>query len=448
MTLQYTIAEAASMMNATPPDRGTDRIIAGVSTDTRTLAKGDLFFALAGDNYDGDTFVEEAFAKGAAGAVVQRPHETRPCIVVPNTLEALQQMAAAHTARQNARVIAITGSCGKTTSKDMIASVLASTYPVVKSEGNLNNEIGCPLSLLRITPETRYAIIEMGANHAGEITQLCRIARPAESTVTMVGPAHLEGFGGIEGVARAKSEIMEALPPDGCFYVNMDDPYCRAMGERFTGEKVRFGREGDVILESIIQVDENEMTLHIAPVGRIRLPLKVKAHAGGVLLAVAVGLRHGIEAFEAPLREACQNAARFTVLQIGGVTILDDSYNANPASMEAAIETLKNYNGAGKKIAILGAMFELGAAAAQLHYNLGELAARSDIACLVARGPNASDMVAGAQSAGLAQAYAFDSAEAAAAMARRIISPGDVVLVKGSRGMRMEEIIAKLRETV
>lgn len=412
------------------------------------LQRGALFFALSGGNYDGDAFVEEAFAKGAAGVVTHRVHESEPCLVVENPLAALQQLAGEHRQRSNATVIAITGSCGKTTSKDMVAALLGSKHRVVKTQGNLNNDIGCPLSLLGIGSDTEYAIIEMGANHTGEIAALCRIARPDESVVTLVAPAHLEGFGTIEDVARAKSEIVTGLSGTGCFYVNMDDPRCRAMAELHPGEKVYFGREGDVRLESILLTEEEEMALHIAPIGRIVLPLKVKAHASNILFAVAVGLRHGITEFEGPLREACANAARFKTVKAGGITILDDTYNANPASMTAAVEALKDQPGPGKRFAILGAMFELGDAAVQLHYELGELVARSGLAGLIARGPNAEDMVEGAQAAGLEQAYVFNSADAAAAMARRMISAGDIVLVKGSRGMHMEEVINKLRESL
>ncbi|MCK5863316.1 MAG: UDP-N-acetylmuramoyl-tripeptide--D-alanyl-D-alanine ligase [Candidatus Hydrogenedentes bacterium] len=448
MTLEYRIEEAASMMSAAVPVPGSESIITSISTDTRTIKRGALFFALSGANYDGDAFVEEAFSRGAVAAVTHKNHDMGTCIVVEEPLRALQELAAEHRARSNAQVIAITGSCGKTTSKDMIAALLGAQYSVVKTKGNLNNDIGCPLSLLRIMADTEFAVIEMGANHQKEIAHLCEIAKPDESAVTLVAAAHLEGFGSIEDIARAKSEIVTGLSPTGCFYVNMDDPRCRVMAELHPGEKVRFGKEGDVRLESIILTDEEEMTLNISPIGRLQLPLKVKAHASNVLLAVAVGLRHGITEFEAPLREACANAARFKTLRVGSITILDDTYNANPASMAAAVEALQDQPGTGRRLAILGAMFELGDAAAQLHYDLGALAAHSGLSGLIARGPNAEDMIEGAHDAGLEEAYVFNSVDAATAMARRMIAPGDIVLVKGSRGMRMEEVVHKLREFV
>lgn len=446
--MNYTLTEVASILGMPEPEQDGDVVITSVSTDTRTLQRGALFVALTGSNYDADAFVDHAFTKGAAAVITHRNHASGPCIVVEKPLAALQQFAHAHRQCCNAKVIAITGSCGKTTSKDMVAAVLGSRYEIIKTQGNLNNDIGCPLSLLRLESNTEYAIIEMGANHSGEIADLCRIACPDESAVTMVGPAHLEGFGTIEDVARAKSEIVTGLSGSGCFYVNMDDPQCRAMAVLHSGEKVRFGREGDVILESVLLTEEEEMALNIAPIGRIVLPLRVKAHASNVLLAVAVGLRHGIKEFEGPLREACANAERFKTVKLNNITILDDTYNANPASMAAAIEALSDQPGHGKRFAILGAMFELGEAAAQLHYELGELAARSGLSGLIARGPNAEDMVEGALAAGLQDAFVFNSVDAAAAMAQRMISPGDIVLVKGSRGMHMEEVIDKLRESI
>lgn len=445
MRLNYKLGEVAAMSGAGLATHDAETIISGVSTDTRTLQAGDIFFALRGERHDGDRFVKGAFAMGAAAAVTHTSHEDGPCLVVTDPLEALQRFAAMHRLRCEALVIAITGSCGKTTSKDMIAALLGEPPAVVKTPGNLNNEIGCPLSLLAIEGETRYAVIEMGANHSGEIARMCRMAQPRESAVTMVAPAHLEGFGSIENIARAKGEIMEALPPDGCFYINMDDPFCRAIGERFGGDKVRFGSQGDVVLEGLTFAENGEMVLTIAPIGRLRLPLRVRAHATNVLLAVAVGLRHGVSDFEGALRNACANMTRFRTLLMDGVTILDDTYNANPASMAAAFDTLKEQAG-GKKIAVLGSMFELGDAAPQLHRETGALAVQMGVRRLIALGPNAADMAAGARDAGLDAVDTPETHEEAAALLYTTMQPDGIVLIKGSRGMRMENIIEMLRE--
>lgn len=419
--------------------------ITGVSTDSRTVQPGDLFFALSGEKFDGDRFVDAAFAAGAAAAVTHAPHVTGPCLIHPNPLEALQLLAARHRDRCHARIIAITGSCGKTTSKDMTAALLSTHFPTVKTPGNLNNDIGCPLSLLRIESDTRFAIIEMGANHPGEIASLCRIARPVESAVTMVAPAHLEGFGSVERVAAAKSEILDALPADGCFYVNSDDPLCVKMSARHPGKKVLFGSHGDVRLESLRFDDSGEMVLSIYPIGRLRLPLAIRAHATNVLLAVAIGLQHGISEFEAPLREACRTASRFRVERISSWTFLDDTYNANPASMKAALEALADYPG-GRKIALLGSMFELGDSAAILHAETGAVAARLGIDWLWAIGPHAGDMVDGARAEGIGAAEVFETHEAMASAISARAAANDVILLKGSRGMKMETVLQLLRE--
>ena len=443
--MNYSLKEIAEMIGVAPPGSGAPIAVSGVSTDTRMLRAGEIFFALKGEHHDGDRFVQGAFDMGAAAAVTHRVHDAGPCLVAPDPLAALQRFAAAHRARCDARVIAITGSCGKTTSKDMAAAVLGEAPGVIKTQGNLNNEIGCPLSLLKITPETRFAVIEMGANHMGEIERMCHVARPDESAVTLVAPSHLEGFGSIENVARAKGEIMEALPPSGCFYVNMDDPWCRAMADGYSGEKIRYGHQGDVMLESLAFDEQGEMLLTIAPVGRLRLPLRVRAHAANVLLAIAIGLRHGITEFEEPLRKACANAARFKTMRLGDIILLDDSYNANPASMSAALDALADQTG-GARIAVLGSMFELGVAAPGLHHELGASVARRGLNRLVAMGPNAADMAAGAREAGLEAVDTPQCHEEAARLIASLAKPGDLALVKGSRGMRMETIIEMLRE--
>ncbi len=444
MSIDYTLAEIAGMLDADGPDRAETIRVTGVSTDTRTLQPGDLFFALSGDSHDGDRFVDTAFERGAAAAVTHTPHVSGPCLLQGHPLQALQRLAAAHRAKCSARVIALTGSCGKTTAKEMIASVLGTQYGVIKTPGNLNNDIGCPLSLLGITPQTQYAIIEMGANHTGEIAQLCRMARPNESAVTMVAPAHLEGFGDIGGVARAKAEIMEALPADGCFYVNADDPHCMEMAGKFPGDKVYFGKHGDVILESLHFDANGEMVLSVHPVGILRLPLAVRAHSTNVLLAVSVGLRHHITQFEAPLRAACEAAIRFKVLKLSPWVILDDTYNANPASMVAAIEALADFPGR-RKIAVLGDMFELGDASRRLHLEVGQAAARHGINWLLTLGEHAEAMAAAARATGIPDAAAYENHEAIAGALTRHAAEGDIILIKGSRGMKMETVIQSLR---
>lgn len=443
MSLSYTLEKAATMMGLSVAPTDTARAVTGVSTDTRSLAPGDLFFALQGDNFDGNTFIAEAFARGASAAVTTIQQTGGPCLVHPEPLQLLQRFAKEHRRQSPATVIAITGSCGKTTTKDFAAALLASQYAVTKTQGNLNNEIGCPLSLLHISSSTQYALIEVGANHRGEIAFLCDMAQPNESAITMIAPAHLEGFGSLDAVAQTKGEIVDALGDQGCFYVNVDDPHCVAMAMRHKGDKILLGSHGDVVLESLQFDESGEMLLTIHPIGTIRLPLVVKAHSTGVLFAVAMGLRHGISEFEGPLREACKNTARFKVLPFHDRVILDDSYNANPASMTAALQTLSDYPG-NKKIAVLGSMFELGDTSKDLHEEVGRSAGRLQIDRLFALGPDAAHLVSGARAEGLTDATAYESHDAIAEALRASFLPGDVLLLKGSRGMAMETIIGLL----
>jgi len=438
MGWQYTTGELARILAAPAPAQ--DIAFSSVATDTRTLKPGQLFFALSGEHFDANRFVPEALGKGAAAAVTSSPGQG-PRILVTNPLKALQTFAAAHRQRYPIPVLALTGSCGKTTAKDFAAALLATRYNVVKTQGNLNNDIGCPLSLLRIDGDTERTVIEMGANHVGEIAALCALTRPTESAVTMVAPAHLEGFGTLERVAEAKGEIAEGLDANGCFYVNNDNPWCVRIGERFAGQKVFFGTAGDVTLTACAFDDAGEMLLDIKPVGRLRLPLHVRALTVNVLLAIAVGLRHGIDLFEEPLRDACRSASRCRILRIGPLEVLDDSYNANPASMEAALETLAErarFNRSAARMAALGEMLELGEAAPALHRQLGEQAARHGVTHLFARGPNAREIVAAARAAGVSQAEAIHEHRLIAEAIHAHAQPGDTLLVKGSRGMKME----------
>jgi UDP-N-acetylmuramoyl-tripeptide--D-alanyl-D-alanine ligase len=446
MSWTCTLGELARAIGAPVPHNGAAaRTFSAVSTDTRSLRPGDVFFALSGENFDGNTFVPQAFEKGAVAAVCEQPVPGGLCVVAEEPVRRLQDFAAWHRTRCAANVIAITGSSGKTTAKDLVAALLASKYPVVKTQGNLNNDIGCPLSLLLMDENTRHAVIEMGANHAGEIAGLCRIARPDEAAVTIVAPAHLEGFGTIEGIARAKAEIVTGLARGGMFYVNVDNPWCLAMAARHDGPKMYFGAHGDVVLRSCAFDDAGEMVLDIDPVGVLRLPLAVRAHATNVLLAVAVAMRHGIVEIEGPLRAACAALSRFKTLAVGPLTVLDDSYNANPASMTAALEALADRRVDGARMAVLGEMLELGAAARDLHREVGRAAARFGVAHLFAYGPHGADMAAGALEAGVPHAEALDDHGAIALAVRRVAAPGDALLVKGSRGVRMETVIEALK---
>ncbi len=444
MAWSYNLDDLAMVLGVEAPLDG-NVSFSGVCTDTRKILPGQLFVALQGDNFDGNKFAAQAIEAGAAAALVSSANRSGPYLVTDNTLKALQDFAAYHRARFAIPLFALTGSCGKTSAKDFTTALLATKYNVIKTLGNLNNEIGCPLSLLAIQDDTTFAVIEMGANHVGEIEQLCKLARPTESAVTMVAPAHLEGFGSVLRVAAAKSEIMNGLPEGGPFYVNADDPWCMLMAQEYTGEKIYFGAEGDVVLRSCKFDEDGEMLLDIAPIGKLKLPLPIRAQTTNILLAIAVGLQHGIDEIERPLREACKKTTRFKVEQIGPLEVIDDSYNANPASMIAALETLPDRPAKGKRIAALGDMLELGRDAASHHEKVGEAVARCGVSHLFARGEYACAMISGAQAAGTPHAEVLDTHASIADAIAAIAEPGDVLLVKGSRGLQMEKVIQELR---
>lgn len=442
MPWRYSIDDLASMLGVAAPDAGGE--FTAVSTDSRKLQPGEVFFALSGDNFDGNDFVPAAFDRGALAAITTRASDAGPCVVVTEPLLALQTFAAAHRAKYDPLVFAITGSCGKTTSKDFIAAVLGSSMNVVKTQGNLNNEIGCPLSLLQIDDNTDAAIIEMGAASPGNIRELCELAAPKEAAITLVAPAHLSGFGTIEAIAATKAEIVESLPANGTFYVNVDNPWCVKAAGTFTGKLVRFGSAGDVVLKSCQFEDSGEMILDIDPVGKLKLPLACRAHASNVLLAVAVGLNHGIDEFEGPLRAAAANRARFAIRTIGALQVIDDAYNASPASMAAALEGLSERPGNGARLAALGDMLELGTQAEALHREAGALAGQLGIDHLFARGDHASGMIETALRSGVSHAEVIQDPQSMAEAIRQSANPGDILLVKGSRGMRMERVIEAL----
>lgn len=427
---------------------GSIATFSSVSTDTRKLQSGQVFFALRGPNFDGEAFAAEAFSKGAVAVVASSRLSGGPCVIVDNAQAALQRFAHCHRMRHHPLVFGLTGSCGKTTSKDLVSAVLGTRLTVVKTQGNLNNEVGCPLSLLQIDAATDAAIIEMGAANTGNIAELCALSRPTESAVTLVAPVHLAGFGSIENIARTKGEIAEALPPDGVFYVNTGDPWCVQIAERFSGEKIGFGPGGAVNATSWEYTDAGALRLTVDPIGELELMLPSPSHISNVLLAVAVGLRHGVTEFQEALEKATSDPARFKRLDIGGIEVIDDTYNASPLSVAAALDGLAARPGGGQRLAALGDMLELGPDAEAMHRQIGEKAGRSGVMCLFAYGPFAYATIEGARVAGCPHAQTFDTHEALADALHDVLKPGDRLLVKGSRGMRMERVIEALRARI
>jgi len=422
------------------------RSVSGWSIDSRTLNPGDCFFALSGPAHDGHDFVGKALEKRAAVAVVEREVAVKiPQLAVPDTLAALQQLARKARQRWGGTVVGVTGSAGKTTTKDAIASLLGVEFPTGRTIGNYNNHFGVPLSILRLPDDCRAAVIELGMNHAGEIRELARIAKPRIGVVTNVGWAHAEYFAeGIEGVARAKRELIEELPPDGIAVLNADDQRVRAFREIHPGRSILFGLAADAEVRA--------EDLHLCPDGaRFRClgvdfvsPLAGRHGVSNVLASIAVARAMGIapERLVDAVRGLAVGKMRGERFERDGVTIINDSYNANPEAMRSMLELLRG-TPARRRIAVLGEMLELGREAGTLHRGIGHFAAEQGIDVLLGVRGAARFMVDGAIEAGLSGSAAsfFTSAEEAGDFLRGYVRAGDAVLFKGSRGVEVEKAL-------
>jgi UDP-N-acetylmuramoyl-tripeptide--D-alanyl-D-alanine ligase len=430
-------------------------IATGYSIDSRTVAPGELFFAVRGERFDGHDFVTAAFERGAVAAVVSRARAAslpdaalaHPLLIAEDPLLVLQSLAM-HVRRQWGRlVVAITGSAGKTTTKEAVAAALGVKFNVLKSQGNLNNGFGLPLQLLRLTPEHEIAVVEMGMNHSGEIAALARIATPDWGVITNVGTAHIENFKeGHAGIARAKFELIEALPANGVAFLNCDDAYAAQFGRDFHGRVVYFG-SGPCADPQILSVDEDLKGLHV----RYRAGEHEKAftlqmlgahNALNALAGLAVALEAGVDLDAAVKALASLTAGdkRGEVIEIGGATILNDSYNSNPEALRSMIHTLAARPAVGRRILVAGEMLELGEHGPALHIACGRAAAEAGLDLVVAVEGNAEHLATAACAGGVPAVFLRD-AEAAGEWLKQNLRAGDVVLVKGSRGVHLERAI-------
>ncbi len=430
---------------------GADVAFAGCGTDSRTLLPGELFVALCGPRYDGHEFVRAAGERGAAAALVERPVLSGiPLLVVPDTLAALGELAALWRARFPIPLSAVTGSNGKTTVKEMLLAILSRAGETAATRGNLNNEIGVPLCLFALDETHRYAVIEMGANHPGEIARLCRIARPTVAVITCCAPAHLQGFGTVEGVARAKGEIIAGLGPDGVAVINNDDAFASfwrtQAGPRRTigfglgpGAEVsaRLAQNGDGFPGSrfLLQTKEGAAALHLPLLGTHNVLNACAAAACAQALGISLDLIvEGLEAVKAV-------RGRLTAYDgPPGVRVLDDSYNANPGSLRAALEVLAHCR--GERWLVLGDMGELGAEAPALHRDAGRLAKSMGIERLYGLGDLTHESVAGFGPGG----RHFSDLRSLLSTLNADLHAGVYILVKGSRTMRMERVVGDLRQ--
>jgi UDP-N-acetylmuramoyl-tripeptide--D-alanyl-D-alanine ligase len=422
-------------------------------TDTRTLAAGDCFVALRGDRFDGHAFVREVKSRGAVAALVSNRAADLPddlgLVEVPDTLEALQRFAATYRRLLSCRTIGVTGSSGKTSTKELIAAVLRTRFKTKATEGNLNNHIGVPLTLLSLEEEDEFGVIEMGMNHPGEIAPLAEMTAPEIGVISSIGPAHIEFFRNQAAIAEEKAALIAALPAHGVAVLNRDDEWSRRIADRTRARVVWVGEGTDWRAEKIsVESDGLAFELHHGGASvSVRLPVLNRIMAGNALLAAAVGGVVGLtlEEIARGLSNVELPGARMQVVEIGGAWIINDAYNANPASMKAALVALREFPRARRRIAVLGSMGELGRHAAPLHREVGAFAAAQGAEILFAVGPHAEAFAAGARGAGLQNVtQLFDAAETTAAL-KQILRPGDVVLVKGSNFMKLERVVAALR---
>ena len=430
-----------------PVDRAFNR---GV-IDSRQVQPGDLFFALRGEHQDGHDFVDDAVAGGATGLVVERPLEALPDVAVfqvSDSLSALQRLAAHWRARHDMRVVAVTGSVGKTTCKELIAAVLGTRWQVLKSPANLNTEIGLPLTLLELTPEHQRAVLEMAMYGPGEIDLLCRIARPQVGVVTNVGPVHLERLGSMDAIAAAKAELVAALPQDGVAILNGDDPHVAAMASRTKAGVLLYGQspQCDVRGRDLASRGLDGISFRLTYGGgsaEVEAHLPGRHHLYPTLAAAAVALAEGmtLDEIAAALREARPEQRLRVLTTPSGATILDDSYNASPQSMLAALDLLAELQ--GRRIALLGEMRELGTAEEEGHRQVGQRAAAcADLVLVV--GERARPLYEAARAAGPAEVRFLASTQEVAPILRDELQPGDYLLVKASRAVALESVVDAL----
>jgi UDP-N-acetylmuramoyl-tripeptide--D-alanyl-D-alanine ligase len=424
-------------------------IFSGVSTDTRHVQPGDVFIALIGERFDGHDFLQQAVEKGASGVIVSREGVTLsgiPVIHVDNTRKALQDLAAFHRRRFHLPVIAITGSNGKTTTKDMTAAVLASRFHVLKTEANFNNEIGLPLTLLKITEQHQAVVVEMGMRGKGEIRELACIAKPNIGMVTNVGETHIERLGSLEAIADAKAELVETVEADGLVILNNDNDYVKAMGERTPARTVFYGmgEESDIWAEQIASGSEGiQFTCRTEKFAfPVTLSVPGRHNVYNALAAIAAGLELGLLPDEiiAGLKQFTGGTMRLQIEQYGQYTVINDAYNASPLSMAAAIDTLADVT-RQRKIAVFGDMLELGDFAEQTHRAIGQKLAEQKIDAVITVGTLAAFIADAAGRGGVAVTCSCKDHEEAKVKLAQILKPGDTILIKGSRGVKMEKML-------
>jgi UDP-N-acetylmuramoyl-tripeptide--D-alanyl-D-alanine ligase len=445
--MKFSLRTVAHKLGATAA--ATDAMVTGWSVDSRTLQPGDLFFALRGPLHDGHAYVAAAFEKGAVAAVVEEPSEVRGAVLhVGDTLRALQELAAWARREWRGQVVAVTGSAGKTTTKDLIAEMLSTEIATAKTQGNLNNHVGLPLSLLRLEETAHAAVLEIGMNHAGEIRNLAAMARPGVGVVTNVGYAHIENFDSIAGIAAAKRELVEALGEGGTAVLNADDVRVAGFAASHNGRTVLYGQSPAAqVRAEDVEYSRADGTpgvrFRVGPV-QFETALTGRHSVSNLLAAIAVAGVYGIvpERLRQRVQQLTPGKMRGERLESHGVVIYNDCYNSNPDAVRAMLEVLRD-TPARRRIAVLGEMLELGRWAEPLHLDVGNYAVMCGLDVLVGIRGAACHMVDAVKRAGLttAAAFFFDDPQEAGRRLRTLAQPGDAILFKGSRGVHVERAL-------
>ena len=446
-----TLTRIAQLANGRLVQGDGNGIVRRVSTDSRTLQPGDLFVPLRGENFDGHKFVAQAGERGAVGAMVEESWkgaapDTFALIRVPDTLAGYQTLAANYRKSLPLKVVVITGSNGKTSTKDFVAATLSRGFRVTKTEGNFNNHVGLPQTMLAALVSDEIAVWEIGMNHPGEIAALSKLAAPDVGIITNVGLAHIEFMGSREAIAVEKGALAEAVEANGTVILNADDPHSRGIAERTRAKVILAGIEnGFVHATEVTQSSSGcEFTiLEGAHRCRAQLPVPGIHMVQNAMLAVAAGRAFGLSLEEcaAGLASTPLTKARLQIKEINGIRFIDDSYNANPDSMKAALRTLVELDTDGRRVAVLGQMSELGEESERGHREVGEAAAAFGIDELIAVGATGAEIARAARQAGLRKSTSVQEAEEAAERLGETASPGDLILVKGSRSARMERVL-------
>lgn len=434
-----------------------DAVVSGVSTDSRKVQAGDLFVALAGDRFDGHNFLSDVAAKGVAAVLINVASKTGdlPCavIAVRDTRAALGDLAAAYRGEFDLPVIAIAGSNGKTTTKELVAAILRQKLSSLWSEASFNNDIGVPLTLLRLERAHQAAVLEVGTNHPGELQPLVRMIRPRYGIITNIGREHLEFFGDLDGVAREEGTLAELLPEEGTLFLNGDSPFSSALGTRCKATVVRAGFEESCDWRaSSLRLGKDGTSFRVtSPAatfdGEYRINLIGRHQVSNALLAIALGAELGLtrDEIQRGLAECQPAKMRLEVYERNGVRVLDDAYNANADSVIAALRTLTELPCKGRTVAVLGDMAELGRHTESAHREVGRLAAELGVGQLFAVGKMAPVTAKAAREAGLSRVMEFGDVDTAAGAVKNFVRPGDLLLLKASRVARLERIADVLR---